>query len=132
MISIVPVGYEFTCSALYICMRIKLNMFSFGSCYSRLFSTLNKYQFFSRFVGSLHYYLEIDHTSFLHPLKQIEMIKVFVIRIILGLIPITLVGVFPRAREREREIVKASSVLGWTFTYMVFSTNIMLAYQSAL
>ena len=50
-----------------------------------------------RFVDNLNYYLEIDNTSFLYPLEQIEIIEVFLFGIILDLIPITLAGLFVTA-----------------------------------
>ena len=50
-----------------------------------------------RFVDNLNYYLEIDSTSFLYPLEQIEIIEVFLFGIILDLIPITLAGLFVTA-----------------------------------
>jgi len=63
------------------------------------------YQFFSwslRFVDNLDYYLEIDRTSFFYPLEQIEMIEVFLFGIVLGLIPITLAGLFVTAYLQYR------------------------------
>ena len=64
------------------------------------------YQFFFswslRFVDNLDYYLEIDRISFFYPLEQIEMIEVFLFGIVLGLIPITLAGLFVTAYLQYR------------------------------
>jgi cytochrome b6-f complex subunit 5 len=76
--------------------------FGFLAFYT-LFHT--NYQFFSwslRFVDNLDYYLEIDRTSFFYPLEQIEMIEVFLFGIVLGLIPITLAGLFVTAYLQYR------------------------------
>jgi cytochrome b6-f complex subunit 5 len=53
-------------------------------------------------VDNLDYYLEIDRTSFFYPLEQIEMIEVFLFGIVLGLIPITLAGLFVTAYLQYR------------------------------
>lgn len=64
------------------------------------------YQFFFswslRFVDNLDYYLGINRTSFFYPLEQIEMIEVFLFGIVLGLIPITLAGLFVTAYLQYR------------------------------
>lgn len=54
-----------------------------------------------RFNGNSDYYLGIDITSF-SPFKQIEMIEVFLFGIVLGLIPITLAGLFVTAYLQYR------------------------------
>lgn len=54
-------------------------------------------------MDNLDYYLEIDRTSFFfYPLEQIEMIEVFLFGIVLGLIPITLAGLFVTAYLQYR------------------------------
>ena len=53
-------------------------------------------------MHNLDYYLEIDRTSFFYPLEQIEMIEVFLFGIVLGLIPITLAGLFVTAYLQYR------------------------------
>lgn len=55
-------------------------------------------------MDNLDYYLEIDRTSFfLSPrTNQIEMIEVFLFGIVLGLIPITLAGLFVTAYLQYR------------------------------
>jgi cytochrome b6-f complex subunit 5 len=53
-------------------------------------------------VDNLDYYSEIDRTSFFYPLEQIEMIEVFLFGIVLGLIPITLAGLFVTAYLQYR------------------------------
>jgi cytochrome b6-f complex subunit 5 len=53
-------------------------------------------------VHNLDYYLERDRTSFFYPLEQIEMIEVFLFGIVLGLIPITLAGLFVTAYLQYR------------------------------
>lgn len=53
-------------------------------------------------MDNFDYYLEIDRTSFFYPLEQIEMIEVFLFGIVLGLIPITLAGLFVTAYLQYR------------------------------
>ena len=53
-------------------------------------------------MDNLDYYLEIDRISFFYPLEQIEMIEVFLFGIVLGLIPITLAGLFVTAYLQYR------------------------------
>ena len=53
-------------------------------------------------MHNLDYYLERDRTSFFYPLEQIEMIEVFLFGIVLGLIPITLAGLFVTAYLQYR------------------------------
>lgn len=53
-------------------------------------------------MDNLDYYLEIDRTSFFYLLEQIEMIEVFLFGIVLGLIPITLAGLFVTAYLQYR------------------------------
>lgn len=70
-----------------------------------VFYALITNSFFSwslRFVDNLDYYLGIDRTSFFYPLEQIEMIEVFLFGIVLGLIPITLAGLFVTAYLQYR------------------------------
>ena len=53
-------------------------------------------------MHNLDYYLERDRTSFFYHLEQIEMIEVFLFGIVLGLIPITLAGLFVTAYLQYR------------------------------
>ena len=53
-------------------------------------------------MHNLDYYLERDRTSFFYPLEEIEMIEVFLFGIVLGLIPITLAGLFVTAYLQYR------------------------------
>ena len=52
--------------------------------------------------GNSDSYLGIDIPSFFFPFKQIEMIEVFLFGIVLGLIPITLAGLFVTAYLQYR------------------------------
>lgn len=53
-------------------------------------------------MDKLDYYLEIDRTSFFYSLEQSKMIEVFLFGIVLGLIPITLAGLFVTAYLQYR------------------------------
>lgn len=55
-----------------------------------------------RFMGNSDSYLGIDITFFFFFFKRIEMIEVFLFGIVLGLIPITLAGLFVTAYLQYR------------------------------
>lgn len=68
--------------------------------YSRVTFSFNFQPLVIEIHGNSDYYLDIDIPSFFF--KQIEMIEVFLFGIVLGLIPITLAGLFVTAYLQYR------------------------------